>query len=98
MTTTTRFSLLYEDAERTTRQIFISPIFISFMPLRAALAVVQRYLFFSSLLRRLGKDSQSSDCLVFRKRFQEILIGILCICFEATSRGKKKGERESEIV
>lgn len=44
------------------------------------------------------QDTQSSDCLIFRKRSQEILIGILCICFEASapSRGMSEWGRERE--
>lgn len=100
----------------TTWQIFILPIFISFMPLPELLVHI-------SPLPLLGwkktkknspphtkqeptdwQDTQSSDYLIFRKRSQEILIGILCICFEASapsrrvSEWEKERERESEIV
>lgn len=36
------------------------------------------------------QDTQPSDYLIFRKRFQEILIGILCICFEAKQEERKR--------
>lgn len=56
------------------------PIFISFMPLRVAFTAVYNFFVFSPTSElAAAKARQPSDYLIFRKRFQEILIGILCM-------------------
>lgn len=70
-------------------QIFL-PIFISFMPLRVAFTVVYNFFVFSPTSKlAAAKARQPSDYLIFRKRFQEILIGILCMLW-SMSWGKEE--------
>lgn len=41
----------------------------------------------------LARHTVECDYLIFRKRFREILIGILCICFEANSSSRHRQQQ-----
>lgn len=88
---------------------FTSPIFISFVLLRVytflCLAFVFSFLLLSCLLflrvtqaksSEWWQDILSSECLIFRKRSQEILIGILCIYVLKQSNDVDKNRDEEK--